>query len=258
VAIQNIDKLNYRVSGNGRPVVFFHGFLESISMWNYLGEFKDFQCIFIDLPGHGASPFDNSLPLTMASIANSVQILIQEMGIASYDVLGHSMGGYVALELKKADAACDKVVLLNSNFWEDSISKKMDRRRVAELVQAKKDVFVQTAIPKLFMNPEKKASEVEALIAEASSISSETIAQSSIAMSERLDNTELVKENDGVVLIMQGKHDSIVLCSTMENRTKGLNLTLSKLDCGHMAHIELGSSVKETIEEFIAKKNGNF
>jgi hypothetical protein len=33
---------------------------------------------------------------------------------------------------------------------------------------------------------------------------------------------------------------------------------LSKLDCGHMAHIELGSSVKETIEEFIAKKNGNF
>ena len=134
----------------------------------------------------------------------------------------------------------------------------MDRRRVAELVQAKKDVFVQTAIPKLFMNPEKKASEVEALIAEASSISSETIAQSSIAMSERLDNTELVKENDGVVLIMQGKHDSIVLCSTMENRTKGLNLTLSKLDCGHMAHIELGSSVKETIEEFIAKDNGKF
>ena len=48
-------KLNYRVSGNGYPVVFFHGFLESLSMWEQLN-FKDsFRCIEIDFPGHGMS-----------------------------------------------------------------------------------------------------------------------------------------------------------------------------------------------------------
>lgn len=254
MTIQNTHELNFRVSGNGRPVVFLHGFLESISMWSYLEEFKNFQCIFIDLPGHGASVFNSSIHLTMSSIANSVQELIQEMGIVSYDIVGHSMGGYVALELKKLDAACDNVILLNSNFWEDSEPKKIDRRRVAELVQTKKDVFVQTAIPNLFMSPEKSASEIQDLIAEASSIRSETIAQSSIAMSERVDNTDLVKENGNAVLVIQGKYDSIVQCNLMEDRTKGLDLVVNKLDSGHMAHIELGSSVKEMIEEFLSKK----
>jgi pimeloyl-ACP methyl ester carboxylesterase len=226
-------------------------------MWDYLEEFKNFQCIFIDLPGHGASDFDPSLELTMDSVATSVQELVRKIGITSYDVVGHSMGGYVALELKKADVACDKIVLLNSNFWSDSEQKKMDRKRVAELVQTKKDVFVQTAVPNLFMNPRKRASEVEALIAEASLISSETIAQSSIAMSERIDNTDFVKENSDAVLIIQGEHDSIVQCDAMEDRIKGLDIALNILESGHMAHIELGVSVKEIIEEFIAKKNGN-
>ena len=67
-------------------------------MWDYLNGFNDFQSIYIDLPGHGASELDDSLELSMASIANSVQQLIQEMGLDSYDVVGHSMGGYVALE----------------------------------------------------------------------------------------------------------------------------------------------------------------
>ena len=226
-------------------------------MWDCLEEFKNFQCVFIDLPGHGASDFDPSLELTMASVATSVQELVQKIGITSYDVVGHSMGGYVALELKKADAACDKIVLLNSNFWGDSEPKKMDRKKVAELVQTKKDVFVQTAVPNLFMNPNKRASEVEALIAEASLISSETIAQSSIAMSQRIDNTDFVKENSDAVFIIQGEHDSIVQCDVMGDRIKGLDLVLNILNSGHMAHIELGGSVKELIEEFIAKKNGN-
>lgn len=255
--IQNTHKLNFRVIGNGRPVVFLHGFLESISMWDYLEEFKNFQCVLIDLPGHGASVFNSSVHLTMASIANSVQRLIQEIGIISYDVVGHSMGGYVALELKKMDASCDNVVLLNSNFWEDSEPKKNDRRRVAELVRTKKDAFVKAAIPNLFMNPNKRASEVQYLINEASLICSETMAQSSIAMSERVDNTDLVKENGYTIIVIQGKHDSIVQCNLMEDRTKGFDLVVNKLDSGHMAHIELGRSVKGLIEDFLAKKNGN-
>ena len=48
------NKLNYRVSGNGYPVVFLHGFLESVSMWDYIN-IQDVQSIFIDLPGHGKS-----------------------------------------------------------------------------------------------------------------------------------------------------------------------------------------------------------
>ncbi|NRA13392.1 MAG: alpha/beta hydrolase [Crocinitomicaceae bacterium] len=223
-------------------------------MWKFLEGFKNIQCIYIDLPGHGASELDPTLELSMASIAISIKALVGEMGIESYDVVGHSMGGYVALELKKLNSHCDNVVLLNSNFWEDGKDKKMDRRRVAELVQTKKETFVQTAIPNLFMNPDKRSFEVDELIEEASLISSETIALSSLAMSKRVDSTSLIKENADSVLIIQGKHDSIVQCDIMEERVKGAEVSVIKLDCGHMAHIESSSAVKEAIEKFVAKK----
>ena len=47
------ELLNYRVFGNGHPVVFLHGFMESISMWDFIESSNfPFQCIVIDLPGH--------------------------------------------------------------------------------------------------------------------------------------------------------------------------------------------------------------
>ena len=67
-------------------------------------------------------------------------------------------------------------------------------------------------------------------------------------------STSLIKENAASVLIIQGKHDSIVQCDIMEERVKGAEVSVIKLDCGHMAHIESSSAVKEAIEKFVAKK----
>ena len=41
--------------GNGYPVVFLHGFLESMTMWEDLKFEGIWQQVFIDLPGHGGS-----------------------------------------------------------------------------------------------------------------------------------------------------------------------------------------------------------
>lgn len=37
----------------------------------------------------------------MQSIANLINQLLDELKVVSYDIVGHSMGGYVALEVKK-------------------------------------------------------------------------------------------------------------------------------------------------------------
>ena len=51
-----VSRLNYSIFGNGYPVVFLHGFLESNSMWDYLSlENLNVQCVLIELPGHGKS-----------------------------------------------------------------------------------------------------------------------------------------------------------------------------------------------------------
>ena len=53
--------LSYSVVGNGNPVVFLHGFMESIAMLDYLKlEDAPFQSVLIDLSGHGNSPLTDT------------------------------------------------------------------------------------------------------------------------------------------------------------------------------------------------------
>ena len=98
---QTKHKLNCRVSGNGYPVVFLHGFLESLSMWEKLNFKNNFKCIEIDFPGHGDSLVEENQEYTMLCLAKEVNILLVEMSIEAYHIVGHSMGGYVGLELMK-------------------------------------------------------------------------------------------------------------------------------------------------------------
>jgi pimeloyl-ACP methyl ester carboxylesterase len=240
------NKLNYRVTGNGRPVVFLHGFLESISMWKYLGDFEGVQSIVVDLPGHGESPL---IPeLTMQSIANLIIQLLDELKVVSYDIVGHSMGGYVALEVKKNHNSCDKIILLNSNFWQDTALKKEDRYRVAALVKERKEVFLNSAIPNLFLEPHRFQGDVDALIDEAKSISWESIAEASIAMSERTDNRILVKEHCQDVVIIQGVHDTTIPQKVMLQKLSGIEVLPHMVPSGHMAHIECGALIRHLIE----------
>ena len=109
------DLLNYRVSGNGRPVVLLHGFLESSTMWKHLEFPENIQQVAIDLPGHGNSSLQGIT--SMKEMSNEVQKLLNSLNINDYDVIGHSMGGYVGLELLKNDQRCAHLLLLNSNFW---------------------------------------------------------------------------------------------------------------------------------------------
>ena len=244
------NKLNYRVSGNGHPVVFLHGFLESITMWDYLDFKTQFKKIRFDLAGHGNSPLDLEQPLSIRSMAKDVKIQLDEMGLDSYYVVGHSMGGYLALELMKMDQRCTKLVLLNSNFWEDSEEKRKERSRVAEIVTKNKDLFLYEAIPNLFTHPEKFNRDVKQLINEARKISSDVIARVSLTMSTREDNTALVLERNEQILIIQGDEDPIVSKDTMKGKnTMSLNYIELK-NCGHMAHIESAQETVRSLENY--------
>lgn len=153
--------------------------------------------------------------------------------------------------MKRIDHRCEKLILLNSNFWEDNSLKKIDRRRVAELVQTKKEAFVKTAIPNLFMDAEEQIIHVKALIKDALKISVSAIAKSSIAMSERRDNTAIISERPNDVLIIQGQFDSTVSQKMMRERIKGLGVLIFELPCGHMAYIEQSKQVEDTILKFL-------
>ncbi len=225
--------------GKGPAVLFLHGFLESSSMWTYLDlEKLKSQCVFIDLPGHGNSRLLNDLPPSIEKMAESVLKVVNELNLQSYSIVGHSMGGYVGLQLLQKDNRIKRLVLLNSNFWSDPEEKKIDRRRVADLVYKAKEFFLREAIPNLFLDSKKHQTEVNELIEEAKKIEPDAIAYASLAMAERPDLSQFVSDNKERIFVLQGADDRIVIRNRMEVSVP-LNENYFIIEnSGHMSHIE--------------------
>jgi pimeloyl-ACP methyl ester carboxylesterase len=243
--------LDYRVEGDGKTLVFLHGFLESSTMWSFLNlQALKARKVFIDLPGHGKSPLtDNSESPSIDFMAKEVLKVLNFLEIDSYSVIGHSMGGYVSLKLKEMDSRCEKAVLVNSNFWEDTEQKKKDRIRVAEIAFKAKKMFIHEAIPNLFGKPENHAEEIDVLIEEALKMAPESIAYSALAMRERNDYTREVSENQTEYFIIHGKLDKLVDTDFIKSQLKSDENLFVIENAGHMAHIEQSEEVFEILKE---------
>jgi pimeloyl-ACP methyl ester carboxylesterase len=220
-------------------------------MWSFLNlQALKARKVFIDLPGHGKSPLtDNSESPSIDFMAKEVLNVLNFFELDSYSLIGHSLGGYVGLHMKEIDARCKKVVLLNSNFWEDSEQKKKDRIRVAEIAFKAKKLFIQEAIPNLFGKPENHAEEIDVLIEEALKIAPESIAYSALAMRERKDYTREVSENQTEYFIIHGKLDKLVDTDFLKSQLKSVENLFVIENAGHMAHIEQSEEVFGILKE---------
>ena len=62
----------------------------------------DRQCFLFDFPGHGATPFNEWDPLTPEDMAAIIINGIDNLGIDKFHLVGHSLGGWVGLEIASA------------------------------------------------------------------------------------------------------------------------------------------------------------
>ena len=101
-------------------LIFLHGFLGSSNDWietiNLLK--NDFNCIAIDLPGHGDSVTISS-PLTNGfnHCHQLIKDVIDELGITQYVLIGYSLGGRIALDYARTqnDQRLSQLVLESSH-----------------------------------------------------------------------------------------------------------------------------------------------
>lgn len=93
-------KINYKVFGQGKPILILHGWSSSSDRWQNIGEIlanKNMRIIVPDLPGFGKS----QPPQTAWSLDNYVQ-WVKEFSESVDDLkggfmlLGHSFGGAIA------------------------------------------------------------------------------------------------------------------------------------------------------------------
>jgi pimeloyl-ACP methyl ester carboxylesterase len=89
----------YRVAGSGPPIVLIHGMLNSSSHWQSvaLNLASDYTVIAPDLIGHG----DSAAPrgdYSLGAHAASIRDLLAAIGIDRATIVGHSLGGGVAMQ----------------------------------------------------------------------------------------------------------------------------------------------------------------
>lgn len=136
-------------------VVLLHGYLESKEMWNDLAAFlsKNYRVICPDLPGHGKSTFEGN-EVSMELAAKAVKNLLNSLKIEKCVLIGHSMGGYVALAFAELFAEClVGFGLFHSHPFADNDDKKIARLRDIDMIaKGKKAEIVETNIPRLFAN----------------------------------------------------------------------------------------------------------
>ncbi len=89
----------YRVAGSGPPVVLIHGMLNSSSHWQPVARHlaADHTVVAPDLIGHG----DSAAPrgdYSLGAHAASIRDLLAAIGIDRATIVGHSLGGGVAMQ----------------------------------------------------------------------------------------------------------------------------------------------------------------
>ncbi|MBD3638134.1 MAG: alpha/beta hydrolase [Crocinitomicaceae bacterium] len=246
--------LNYDIYGQGQPLLFLHGFLEDSSIWSEVWpEFKKkgFKVITVDLPCHGESRFTGD-KCEMTYMAEQVYNILQIFKVEKPIIVGHSLGGYVGLELLKLIDS--KLILLHSNFWEDPPEKKRDRDRVINIVRSGTELFIREAIPGLFAegNRTKCQPDIDRLIRDALRIPAEEVAAATAGMRDRKAHYKTMES--GNVSLIHGENDPIIPTDVLEKELKKLKhapavVTLS--NCGHMSIWENRDGLIKAIEQLV-------
>jgi esterase len=90
-------KLFFRKYGEGPPLIILHGLFGSSDNWVTIARQLSSSCTVIlpDLRNHGVSPHDDIHDYP--SMCNDLYELVISLGLSRFSVLGHSMGGKVAM-----------------------------------------------------------------------------------------------------------------------------------------------------------------
>jgi pimeloyl-ACP methyl ester carboxylesterase len=247
-------KISYTEQGKGMAVVLLHGFLENQSMWDdFVPEFsKKYRVITIDLLGHGQTECLGYVH-SMEDQADMVHYLLHELKIRKAVLVGHSMGGYVALAFAELYPDNMKgLVLLNSTSRADSDERKTNRDRAIVAVKQNYSAFVSMSIANLFSedNRERLSEQIEKVKVEALKTPLQGIVASLEGMKIRKDREVILHFANYPIQLILGKKDGVLIYEDNLEQIEGTKVKLTSFADGHMSHIENKKQLMKVLLEF--------
>jgi pimeloyl-ACP methyl ester carboxylesterase len=213
ITYENIN-ISYTLYGSGKAVVLIHGFAEDSSIWDAQIKFlqENFLLIVPDIPGSGKSQILQRENVQIEDYAAVIKsILIQEK-ILTCVMIGHSMGGYIALAFaEKYPEVLMALGLIHSTAYADDALKIETRKKGIDFIkQNGSKAFLKATIPNLFYDMNESKTDIDALIAKADNFSSATLVQYYEAMIRRPNRAEILSTFSKPILLIIGEHDKAV------------------------------------------------
>ncbi|MCU0419055.1 MAG: alpha/beta hydrolase [Cyclobacteriaceae bacterium] len=248
--------LHVSKTGRGPAVVLLHGFCETHQVWTVFSPLlaDDFTVYAIDMPGFGHRPALSG-GFSLAAVAGDVGRWLQEMPVPPRAIIGHSLGGYVALELlAQSPHLADAFGLFHSTYLADAPERKEGRTKAMEFV-AKQGVapFVRNLIPTLFHQKDHPA--IPRVLEMALATRAETVIEYTRAMRDRPTHETTAATWRDKLFLIHGESDAVISEQTARKMEAGLPAghTLHLAETGHMGMYESPSRAAAFIKTLLAR-----
>lgn len=250
--------LNYEISkktenSEAKTIVFIHGLFGSLSNLGMLARafFETHQVVQIDVRNHGKSAHSNEMNYQL--MAQDVLETLNNLNIQSFDVVGHSMGGKIAMKL--ADLAPSRLTKLIVLDMAPCSSTKRNHDTIFEALFAVETAQIQ--------------SRQEALVIMREYLKEEMVVQflmKSFTKGQWLFDVKAIYENYSNILDWEKMHSEIpaifirggispYLAQDIQQQavySQFPNAVIHTIDgAGHWLHAEKTDEVLEQIQHFI-------
>jgi 3-oxoadipate enol-lactonase len=238
IKINDIE-LAYTRRGQGNPLVLLHGYPLDHHLWDDVAPLLEdtFDLILPDLRGFGESTTVDS-PFTMDDYASDIAGLLDQLGVQKAAIVGHSMGGYVALAFAKLyPERVSGLGLVSSQVLPDPPDRKEGRYKSAADVSEKGiGGVVEVMAPKFASDERLQAFARETMERQQPAAFIGALK----AMAERMDSTPLLSSFKFPIVIIHGEADALIpIDRAREVKNAVLQAHLVELNgAGHMPMME--------------------
>ena len=252
-------RVRYADRGFGDSVVLLlHGFGGDLDNWmfNLDSLAEKHRVLALDLPGHGQSVKTNVDP-SLSGMATFVRKFLDVLSVSSVHVVGHSMGGAIAMQLASDSPETVKSLGLicsaglGPDINSDYLRGFVEAQSQQELKLVLQQLFADESLVNLQLVNDllnyKRIDGVEATL--------NALSETLISAGEQTFLTDNIVASGIPVLVIWGKQDRIIPVSHAQNYSAagGSCVEVEIFDsAGHMVQMEKAYDVNRSLLNFLA------
>lgn len=253
-ATSNGVRIYYEEKGTGFPTVFLHAFPLDHTIWTQVLERmkRPVRAITPDLRGHGLSEAPEGV-YTMEILAGDVRALLDHIGVERAILVGHSIGGYVALAFARLyPQRLAGLALVATQAGADTPERRASRYAQAQEVMKKGMGPIADDLANRLTRDRDLAQRLHKIMM---AMQPTGCAGALLGMAERSDSFPMLGSIQSPTVVIAGTEDAIIPTEV------ALKMAEAIPDCrlveiagaGHVPMLECPDQVALALDELIAR-----